>query len=96
MLKKLIIKYLFHKIIVVLSSLKRLTEVYPTIGWLESKTKSHLHSMTKTWNHVLQLHGMCFFFITLTIKPLTPLLKYKCPYKQQTGHLGLFDLIFFV
>ena len=74
-------KIAIHKIIVVLSSHKRLTEVYPRKGWLKNKTKTHLHSMTKTWNHVLQLHGMCFFFITLTIKPLTPLLKYEWSYK---------------
>ena len=74
-------KITIHKIIVVLSSHKRLTEVYPRKGWLKNKTKTHLHSMTKTWSHVLQLHGMCFFFITLTIKALTPLLKYECSYR---------------
>ena len=74
-------KIAIHKIIVVLSSHRRLTQVYPRKGSLKNKTKTHLHSRTKTWNHVLQLHIMWFFFITLTIKPLTPLLKYEWSYK---------------
>ena len=49
-------KIAIHKIIVVLSSHKRSTEVYPRKGWLKNKKekkKTHLHSTTKTWNHVL-------------------------------------------
>ena len=41
-------KIAIHKIIVVLSPHKRLTEVYPTKGWLKNKTKTHLHSTTKS------------------------------------------------
>ena len=54
-------KIAIHKIIVVLSSYKRLTEVYPTKGWLKNKNTftqddENLQSGTTITRHVFFLY----------------------------------------